>query len=109
MPNMEDFKTFIPWMMEPALQSDFAALPLIADVHNQQAHFKTMQMCFDAWADEEESPARGLTWDQVLLAMTWLRTRSYTLCDSADKPCLEALIPGCDMLNTAEQGEKLNV
>jgi hypothetical protein len=106
LPSMADFESFVPWTMDQDVQSDFAALPLISDVRDVQSHFQKMQRCFDAWAQASRSPAKTVTWEQTLLAMFWLRTRSYTLWggDEANN----VMIPGVDMVNTVE-GSDLNV
>jgi len=108
LPSMEEFHSFIPWMMEESLQADFPTLPLVDYVRSMQAHFKAIESCFDSWAKTDNSPAKGLTWEQTLLAISWLRTRSYTIHDPSKQEGVAVLIPGCDMVNTAE-GAELNV
>jgi hypothetical protein len=107
-PTMADFESFVPWTMDQDIQTDFAALPLGKDVKDVQAHFKRMQTCFDSWAQASNSPAKSVTWEHTLLALFWLRTRSYTVWDKALNAGENVMIPGVDMVNTVE-GSDLNV
>jgi len=108
LPTMEQFHSFYPFMMESPLQSDFASLPIVADVQSSQEDLKLVQACFDKWAKVPESLVRDLTWDQILLGLTWLRTRAFTMFQYFGTQDIIALIPGADMLNTAKDGD-LNV
>merc|ERR1719162_1501647 len=94
--------------MEPALESAFAPLPLIAPVQQMQGYYKTMHACFDSWAKAHGSPVKGLNWEQTLLGMVWIRTRAFSGLGTHDVDILGALIPGADMLNTAKSAD-LNV
>jgi hypothetical protein len=106
LPTTADFESFVPWTMDQDIQSDFAALPMAKDVRDVQAHFQRMATCFDAWAQARNSPAKGVTWENTLLALFWLRTRSYTLWGKNGGE--NVMIPGVDMVNTVE-GSDLNV
>jgi len=88
--------------METGLQSDFSALPLVSSVQKAQAADKDAQTCFNSWVKKNDCPARGLTWDQVQLALNWLQTRSFTMYQYFGTQDHNALIPGADMLNTAK-------
>lgn len=94
LPNMEEFHSFLPWMMESALESEFASLPIVALAQQWQAYFTELHTCFDSWAKADGSPAKGLSWEHTLLGVAWIRTRSF----------LGALVPGADMVNTAKVG-----
>lgn len=102
LPTTKDFRSFLPRMMEAGLQSDFAALPLVSSVQKAQADDNDVQTCFERWVKKDDCPARGLTWDQVQLALNWLHTRSFTMYQYFGTQDHNALIPGADMLNTAK-------
>jgi len=97
LPTSADFHSFFPRMMDATLQSDFAALPLVTSVRKSQARDKDIQKCFAMWAKESSSPARGLTWEHVHLALNWINTRAW----GVEHQDTYALIPAADMLNTA--------
>jgi len=108
LPTMEQFYSFYPLMMESPLQSDFASLPIVADVQTTLDDLKLVRGCFEKWVKAADSPAKGLTWDQILLGLTWLRTRAFTMFQYFGTQDIISLIPGADMLNTAKAAD-LNV
>lgn len=101
LPTTTDFRSFLPRMMEAGLQSEFAALPLVAEVQQSQADDKDIKACFEKWVKEDGSPARGLTWEQIQLGLNWINTRAFTMFQYFGTQDINALIPGADMLNTA--------
>merc|ERR1719253_1959769 len=86
--------------MDAALQSDFGALPLVTSVKESQSDDKHIQKCFATWVKQSSSPARGLTWEQVHLALNWINTRAFTIMQNFATQDVNALIPAADMLNT---------
>jgi len=108
LPSAADFHSFLPRMMDAPLQSDFAALPLVTSVQDSQADDKGTQECFAQWVKPSLSPARGLTWEQVHLALNWIHTRGFTIMQNFGTMDMIALIPAADMINTARPGD-LNV
>merc|ERR1719253_1749297 len=89
-------------MMEKSLQEDFAALPLVDTAKEQKSYDDNYnRVCFEQWKQIYTSPARDVSWDEMLLALTWIRTRCYGTSSGT------AIIPGTDMLNVAK-AEDLN-
>lgn len=103
LPTLAEFRTFHPHFMHAALLSDFKALPLVAAVRKIQAHDEDLKSCFDAWKRGPDSKVAGLAWDEMLLGLSWLRTRGHD--SGSGQPII---IPASDLLNT-EKEDKVNV
>lgn len=100
LPTMEEFHSFLPRLMEAPLQQDFAALPLVDTAKEQQSYDQNYnRVCFEQWKKAPACPAAAVTWDEMELALTWIRTRCYGTSEGT------AIVPGTDMLNAAKASD----
>lgn len=97
LPSMRDFQSFMPNLIEEPLKSEFAALPIVATAKAMQRRDEHHnRACFEKWQGVGSSPVASLTWDEMLLALTWVRTRNYYTKQGI------TMIVGTDMLNTGK-------
>lgn len=101
LPTLEDFRSFDPNFAGPGVEADFGALPLFGVLAKRRRTDAVLQACYLGWL---QSPQRaggmeGLAWDDVKLALVWLRTRGYET--ERDEP---VLVPGADLLNAEADG-----
>lgn len=100
LPKMSEFQSFLPNFMSVPMQKDFAGLPLVKTIQEVQTFDKDYnEVCFKQWKGTSGSPAASVSWDDELLALTWIRTRSYGTDEGT------AVVPGTDMLNAAKAVE----
>lgn len=98
LPELQDFEAFHAGFAEHSLLADFRALPAAETAYHMQIADNQTRKCVEAWQRSGEHPEElsWLTWNNVRLALAWVRTRTC----SVDEGKI-AMVPGFDMLNTA--------
>eukprot|EP00746_Dinoflagellata_sp_MGD_P006792 gnl/MRDRNA2_/MRDRNA2_113384_c0_seq1.p1 gnl/MRDRNA2_/MRDRNA2_113384_c0~~gnl/MRDRNA2_/MRDRNA2_113384_c0_seq1.p1 ORF type:complete len:411 (-),score=62.80 gnl/MRDRNA2_/MRDRNA2_113384_c0_seq1:65-1297(-) len=94
LPTMEDFHSFHPRFMRDEVREDFRGLPLTSSIKELQLFDGHLKDCFQSWTEMASSPVSGITVDEMELALTQYRTRTF---DSGAHP---SMVPGADFFNT---------
>lgn len=107
LPTMKDFQQFHPLFAEDKVFSDFGGLHILDAVRERRQGDEVMQRCFTTWQSISESPAAGLNWSDVMLALMRIRTRNFDSSDYAAPDGSGVMVPALDLLNT-ERSDMVN-